>query len=141
MSVYLLTILFALLLGQGTKVLLALLSGHPGEWRLALLRSGGMPSAHAALMVSMTTVVGATEGVHSALFGLALVITFVVMYDAVNVRRSVGEQGNAIKQLITELKLASEGYIYKQADGHRPIETLAGTATGIIAAALALYVT
>lgn len=140
MSTYLLAIIFALLLGQGSKVVAALVSGHKDEWRLALMRSGGMPSAHSALMVSVTTVIGVHEGMNSAIFGLALVVTFIVMYDAINVRRSVGEQGTAIRRLIKELKLATEGYIYKQADGHRPVEVLAGIVTGVVAAVFALYV-
>lgn len=139
MSIYLATILIALLLSQGSKVIAALLTGAKGEWRLALTRSGGMPSAHSSLIVSIMIVLGVEEGVSSPVFGLALVMALIVMYDALNVRRSVGEQGAALRQLVKELKLAAEGYMYKQADGHHPGEVLIGMVTGVISAGTALY--
>lgn len=139
MSVYLLTILLALLVAQGSKVLMVLAYGKKDEWRDALLGSGGMPSAHSALVVSMAIVVGVEEGVNSALFGLALALALITMYDAFNVRRSVGEQGTAIKQIVTELKLVAEGYTYKQANGHQPGEVLVGALTGVAVAFLALF--
>lgn len=139
MSIYLLTILIALLLSQGSKVIAALINGHKDEWILALTRSGGMPSAHSSVIVAIIIVIGAREGIDSAVFGLAIATGLIVMYDALNVRRSVGEQGAVIKQLITEMKLAAEGYPYKQATGHHPGEVLIGAATGVITAAIALY--
>jgi len=139
MSVYFTTVLLALLFSQGIKVVVAFLTGHQDEWKLALLRSGGMPSAHSSLVVSMAVVVGIVEGTGSAVFALSVVLAIIVMYDALNVRRSVGEQGTAIKRLIAELKLASEGYVYKQADGHHPLEVLAGILTGVMAALASLY--
>lgn len=139
MSIYLATIGLSLLLAQGSKVVAALMKGQQGEWRLALTRSGGMPSAHTALMVGMTIVIGLERGFDSAMFGLSLALTLVVVYDALNVRRSVGEQGAAIKQLVKELKLAAEGYTYKQAEGHHPGEVLFGIITGALAAAMTLF--
>lgn len=140
MSVYLLTLFLALLFSQGTKVVIALIAGEKGEWREALVRSGGMPSAHSSLMVSTTVAIGVTEGVDSPVFALAIVMTVIVMYDALNVRRSVGEQGTVIKQLITELKLVADGYVYKHADGHLPVEVIGGTMVGVLAASIALSV-
>lgn len=139
MSVYLGAIFIALLLAQGSKVVTALLRGKKDEWRLALTRSGGMPSAHTALVVSIATVLGVENGVDSAVFALSLVVALVVMYDSINVRRSVGEQGTAMRQLIKELKLAADGYNYKQAEGHHPGEVLVGIFAGILAAVVSLY--
>lgn len=139
MSVYLAAVAIALLLAQGSKVLAALIKGNKDEWRLALTRSGGMPSAHTALVVSIATVLGVEKGVDSSIFALSIVIALVVMYDSLNVRRSVGEQGTAMRQLIKELKLAADGYTYKQAEGHHPGEVLIGIFTGGLAAIIALY--
>lgn len=139
MSVYLVAILLALILSQGIKVATAFLTGHKDEWKLALLRSGGMPSAHSSLVVSLVITIGAIEGLDSAIFAVASALAVIVMYDALNVRRSVGEQGNAIKRLVAELKFAAEGYAYKQADGHHPLEVGAGLVAGVTAGLVALY--
>lgn len=138
MSVYLAAITIAVLVAQGSKVVAVLLSDHKSDWPLALTRSGGMPSAHTALMVAVTTVIGVQLGVDSALFALSLALTIVIIYDALNVRRSVGEQGIALKGLVEHLKLAAEGYIHKQSKGHHPIEAMVGVMTGVIAAIIAL---
>lgn len=140
MSIYIIVIIIAVVLAQGSKVAAVLMSDHKADWRLALSQSGGMPSAHTAIMAAMTIVLGVKLGVDSALFGLSLAVSLVVMYDALNVRRSVGEQGTAIKQMVKELKLAAEGYTYKQADGHHPGEVLVGAITGVVAAAISLYI-
>lgn len=54
--------------------------------------SGNMPSAHSATTMSLTTLIGLSEGIDSVIFALAA-LAAVVMYDALMVRRSVGEQG------------------------------------------------
>ena len=57
-----------------------------------LVRSGGMPSGHSASFVALTTFLGLGEGFDSAIFALAVGITIIIIYDAVNVRYAVGER-------------------------------------------------
>jgi acid phosphatase family membrane protein YuiD len=103
-----------------------------GELTLkSILRSGGMPSAHAAVMVSILTLIGLEQGL-SPLFGLALAITTVVVYDAVNVRRSVGEQAGVLLDLMRR----HGGLIkpLKLVRGHNLVEALVGVLVGIFTA-------
>jgi acid phosphatase family membrane protein YuiD len=52
------------------------------------------------------------------------------MYDAVKVRRSSGEQGEAIHSLIKEQK--SSVKLPRAAKGHTPVEVVAGSILGVI---------
>ena len=55
-----------------------------------LYYSGGFPSSHTASTASLATYIGAANGWNSHIFGLAVMLMAVVMYDAVGVRRAVG---------------------------------------------------
>lgn len=92
--------------------------------------SGGMPSSHSATTVSLATVVGLSSGFGTALFGIAGLFAIIVMYDAMMVRRSSGDQGIALQQLIKEQK--SNIKLKRIAIGHTPLEVLAGALLGII---------
>src|SRR4051812_11965035 len=61
--------------------------------------SGGMPSSHSAIMMSIATLIGLEQGLTSAMFGLAMAITGIIVYDAIGVRRTVGEHTEAIREL------------------------------------------
>ncbi|MEK6822257.1 MAG: divergent PAP2 family protein, partial [Nanoarchaeota archaeon] len=50
-------------------------------WR-SFFQPGGMPSSHSALVSSLVTAVGFTEGLESTLFIVTLVFALIVMYDA-----------------------------------------------------------
>jgi acid phosphatase family membrane protein YuiD len=95
-----------------------------------LYKSGSMPSVHSATSMALLTVVAFRDGIDSALFGIAALFTVIVMYDAVMVRRSTGEQGAAIEALIKEQK--SKVRPPRAAKGHEPIEVAVGMLLGLI---------
>lgn len=95
-----------------------------------LYGSGNMPSAHSATVIAVLTVIGLTDGVQSGLFGLALVFASVVLYDAVMVRRSSGEQGASLTALIKEQ--SSTVRLPRVAKGHTPVEVAVGTFVGVL---------
>ena len=53
--------------------------------------AGGMPSAHSATVCAMLVATGRYCGTGSTEFALALVVSVIVMYDAMGVRRETGE--------------------------------------------------
>ena len=65
------------------------------EWSVAhlFLGSGGMPSSHTAFVSALVMRVGMTEGFHSTAFAISFVVLFIVMTDAIGVRRETGRQG------------------------------------------------
>ena len=95
-----------------------------------LYLSGRMPSAHSATVIALLVVIGYKDGVGSGLFGLALVFASVVLYDAMMVRRSSGEQGIAITELIKEQK--SNARLPRVAMGHTPLEVAVGALLGAL---------
>jgi len=98
--------------------------------------SGGMPSSHSALVMSVTMAIGIGEGYDSFLFGLALTFAMVVMYDAAGVRRAAGDQARILNRMVGFL-FHEEEFDQKQLKellGHKPIEVLAGAILGIAVA-------
>lgn len=117
-------------IAQGMKYAVASLKkGRPVSARQLYL-SGHMPSAHSATVVALLTVIGLLDGVSSGLFGLALVFTSVVLYDAMMVRRSSGEQGVALTKLLKEQQ--SDVPLPRVAMGHTPLEVVVGSCIGFL---------
>lgn len=129
-SAYLIAAGVAWLAAQGTKFLLNRSSVGTRRVRL-LYQSGNMPSSHTAMMTALTTVVGMNDGVDSAVFAVAAVVTVIIAYDAMMARRSSGEQGLALRKLIGLSPFSKDPLPY-QALGHKPLEVAAGGMLGIV---------
>lgn len=102
-----------------------------------IVGSGGMPSSHAAFVMSLTMAVGFEMGFSSPTFAVAGVMAFVVMYDATGVRRSAGQQAAILNKLIDSIQAADMPKTEKRLKellGHTPIEVFAGAILGIIIA-------
>ena len=65
-----------------------------------IMGAGGMPSSHSAVVVGLATLIGKYEGVDTPIFALALIVAFVVMYDACGVRRAAGKQAELLNKLV-----------------------------------------
>ncbi len=93
--------------------------------------SGGMPSAHSALVCSLATVVGIREGVGSTLFAMSLTFACIVMYDAAGVRRAAGKQARVLNQIIEGDKDINIPEKLTELLGHTPKEVIIGALVGI----------
>lgn len=97
--------------------------------------SGGMPSSHSATVCSLTAAVGFDCGVKSPLFGVCCILAFIVMYDAMGVRRETGDQGKALNdlfQLFEDMgKPISPEKKFKELVGHTPLQVVCGAILGI----------
>lgn len=129
-SPYILAAVVSWIVAQGLKYVVATLKGKKLGSVRQLYLSGGMPSAHSASVVALLVVIAFKDGVDSSIFGLALLFGAVVMYDAVMVRRSSGEQGTALRGLFHELKLNPVA-AFRTAKGHTPIEIVGGAIVGL----------
>ena len=138
-SAYLIAIAAAWVVAQGAKFLIeSVRKGGPINYK-NLYSSGDMPSSHTATVIALMTVIGLKNGVESAVFGIATLFAAIVMYDAVMVRRSSGEQGKAIGELIKEQK--SKVKIPRAAKGHEPLEVAVGALVGIIVGLFTFFIT
>jgi len=122
-------------LAQAIKVPLEFFQTHKWNWVL-LLRAGGMPSSHSALVASAAHYIGLRWGFGAPLFGLAFILAIIVIYDATGIRRQAGKHAEIINKMITDL---ASGHPLKEEQlrevlGHTPMEALAGTLLGIVVA-------
>ena len=109
------------------------LSALRGQVNLRLFyASGGMPSAHSAVVIALAVTAFVLEGVASPIFGLATVFAAIVLYDSFGVRRSSGDQAVAINSILKRLPASQDlGAIQlREVFGHRPDEVIAGVALG-----------
>ena len=139
MSVYLIAIVVAWVIAQGGKFAINSARAKGSARYRSLYESGGMPSSHSASVVALATIVGLVDGVNSAVFGIALLFAVVVMYDAVGVRRSSGEQGIALNKLLE--KLGSDVKLVRVARGHYLKEVVVGALLGLVVGFLTFFVT
>lgn len=128
-SIYLLAPLFGWLVAHIVKFAITFI-GSGGKVHDAgiFLRAGGMPSSHSSVIVATLTVIGARQGVGSAIFGLGVAVAAIIMYDAVNVRRSVGEQGDVLRKVAAHTKVEQRFFT---AYGHSFTEVVGGVVVGL----------
>ena len=119
-------------IAQFLKVVITLLQEHRLDFT-KFWASGGMPSSHSSFVMALTGSVGQLYGFDSVYFAIAMVFSFIVMYDAANVRLEAGKQAAVINQIIEVLEnteLNPEERL-KEILGHTPIQVLAGGILGI----------
>jgi len=121
---------------QGLKFLLALRRCKSRSWH-RLLQPGGMPSSHAAIVSSLATTMGLFYGWTSPFFQLAAVFGTIVIYDAITLRRAVGEHARRINLIFRrEGKPSIDASIDDLFEnlGHTPVEVSIGALIGIFVA-------
>lgn len=112
------------------KYIIAILRGTQQTFTKQVFISGGMPSSHVATSVALWLVILLIDGPMSGLFGMATLFALIVAHDAVRVRRSSGEQGTALLQLMKETK--SKATIPRVARGHTLPEVIVGAIFGAV---------
>ena len=121
-------------IAQTAKVIIYSVREHRLNLRV-LAVTGGMPSSHSAIVMGMTTAVGKYAGVNSAAFAIALIFSFVVMYDAAGLRRAAGRQAAILNRLVEDLvnmRGVQEAKL-RELLGHTPVEVLVGAVLGVAA--------
>ena len=109
---------------------------HRG-WSLRdlLFGSGGMPSSHTAFVTSLAVMAARMRGLDSLEFTICFVLCFVVMTDAIGVRRETGRQGSAINMLMNwfagQHPETEDSGDLKERVGHSPLEVLIGFLWGL----------
>ena len=140
MTAYLYVPFIAWVVAQGIKMLIEIFKGE-ADLRY-LYASGGMPSAHSAVVTALAGYTFYHQGIDSPLFGVTAVFAAIVMYDSFGVRRSAGEQARTLNKLISEM--SHNGDLRKPDDyiqlgeilGHQPLEVIVGALLGGLVATL-----
>lgn len=100
------------------------------HWK-RLIGTGGMPSSHSAVVVSLATLVGKKCGVYSVNFAISWIFALIVMYDAAGVRRAVGEQAKVLNNILND-KNTSNAEKLQEMTGHTPFQVAIGALIGFI---------
>ncbi len=117
--------------------------------------AGGMPSSHSCMVTAMTIATAMTDGVNSTMFAVAMVFSFVTLYDAMGVRWQAGLHAKMLNKVMRDTQELKENEDMrdgvrdnepeeikdlKEFIGHRPMEVLVGVLLGImIAMAVCLF--
>ena len=104
-----------------------------------IMGAGGMPSSHSAIVTGLATLIGKYEGVDTPIFALALIVAFVVMYDACGVRRAAGKQAAVLNRIIETPGLTGVQVREKlvEALGHTPVQVFVGALIGFVVGIIA----
>ena len=124
-------------LAQLLKVIIILIYKRQLDLRY-LVVSGGMPSAHSAVVTGLATSVALIQGFGSVAFGISALLALVVMYDAAGLRQSVGKQSIVLNRILRELKLRRPvielGRDLREFIGHTQFQVIIGGLLGVVVA-------
>ena len=107
-----------------------IIKASSNEWNLErALWSGGMPSVHSWIVVSLATAVALKYWVTSDLFAVIMTFTVIIIYDAINIRFEAWLHASAINERLWVKK-------YKESLWHLPSEAFAGSVLWIVVAVI-----
>ncbi len=131
---FLLAPIVAWTIAQTAKVILYSVRERRLNLRV-LAVTGGMPSSHSAIVMGLTTAIGKYSGPTSPQFAIALIFSFVVMYDAAGLRRAAGRQAAILNRLVEDLvhMRGVQEQKLRELLGHTPVEVLVGAVLGVAA--------
>ncbi|MGA7936799.1 MAG: divergent PAP2 family protein [Kovacikia sp.] len=135
----LLVALVACVTAQALKLVFDLAKNRKVNMRV-LVETGGMPSAHSALVTALAAGAGQTLGWSSPTFAIAFTFAIIVMYDAAGVRQAAGKQARILNQIIDEFFQEDSQFNearLKELLGHTPVQVIAGSILGIVISWLA----
>jgi hypothetical protein len=132
--------LFSWLIAQMLKSIINLVRERPHSTKEIILRflwsTGGMPSSHSAVVTALATAAGFKYGLDSPAFIISFFYGFLIIRDALGVRRAAGMQAIAINQLIAKLSKKDRQKIkmVKEIHGHKLAEVAVGVFLGFFIA-------
>jgi uncharacterized protein len=92
-----------------------------------------MPSSHSAFVTSLLIIVGRKLGPESVEFAIAFVFAAVVWYDAMSVRKAVGEQAEVLNRL-------QHWEHFSERLGHSFAQVMVGIGFGAVVTAIGIWV-
>ncbi len=131
-------ILISVVLSYFTAGLIKVFFNYLGKNRIDFMmffRTGGMPSSHSASVTAMTTCIFLLEG-FSNLFVVSMIVSIIIISDAVGIRRAAGKQAQVLNTIVDEVTYFRRIRTKKLYEllGHTPKQVMAGILLGILVA-------
>lgn len=128
----------AWVLSQLIKIITGFFQKKRRSLATILFGTGGMPSAHTAAIVSLTTSLIVTEGLASPLPVISGIFALVVMTDATAVRFESGRHARFLNRMVEEEREPEpeDGKPFKTSLGHTVLQVAVGVLIGIACALL-----
>lgn len=120
---------------QCIKMMISFATTHRFDFAY-LMSTGGMPSAHSALVTGLSVGIGLTEGFDTPVAMLSMAFAAITMFDAATVRRAAGLQARALNRLVEQFRLERRvsWKPLRELLGHTRLEVFWGLITGIVVA-------
>ncbi|HCW22627.1 MAG TPA: hypothetical protein DGX96_02860 [Lachnospiraceae bacterium] len=124
-------------IAQITKTIIYVIINH--EFRAErIFGAGGMPSSHSATTCALVAATACVYGSSGFELPMAFFFAFIVMYDAMGVRRETGEQAKVLNEMIADWRqrgkqltsLEPMAY-FKEFVGHTPLQVFFGAVLGV----------
>jgi len=131
MDKYVIIPLLCLVMCQLIKIIIESIKNKRISFKRYIGGSGGIPSSHTTLITSITTLIGIDNNFEGALFGLSIVVLYIVCYDSIKLRNEVEKHSKILNKMTNE-NLQEE-------IGHDLIEVIVGLLFGIIVTLLLNY--
>ena len=119
-----------------------------GEFHIdRITGAGGMPSSHSATVCALVVSTGIVYGAGGFELPMSFFFAFIVMYDAMGVRRETGEQSKILNEMVQQwfqkgdqLQSIDPMTQLKEFVGHTPLQVFIGGAIGCIIAVIVCMV-
>jgi acid phosphatase family membrane protein YuiD len=126
---YVLVCPLAYLLAGGTKFTVnSIRAGSPAFDRIGL---GAFPSTHTAIVSSAVWLIAIKDGIDNPAFAVAVSLAFVVVIDAMDLRRKIERIHRLLRK---ELPDSRDAQCLRERVGHTPVEIAGGIGVGAVAA-------
>lgn len=129
------------MLAQIAKAIVNFIKNDGTKINNFLFGTGGMPSSHSAVVLSLLTSSVFQYGFTSFEFAVTGVLAMIVIRDATGVRFETGKQAKFLNKMVEEQ--ANEEHIvldkndkFKELIGHTPLQVFFGALLGIVVASV-----
>ena len=128
--------ILAWFIAQTMKVFILAHKEKKFRWGLYSL-PGNFPSSHIAVVSALATGVAIIEGIDSAIFAVAVIFAFFIIYDAKVIRGAAGKQAQSLNKIIEKIGQGGDNFDKsKEILGHSILEISGGVIIGIICSLL-----
>ncbi|MEA3398267.1 MAG: divergent PAP2 family protein [Patescibacteria group bacterium] len=134
-------LILPLLSGLIAQTIKFFIKANRQKWKIKnFFAYSGMPSGHSAMIISLATIIGLEESLHSPLFAFSVIFAIIIIRDALGLRRYLGQHGKTLNILVKDLKedeFLDENYPrLLERIGHTPAQVLVGSLIGFLTSLL-----